>query len=401
LYTHGKKVKPGFCDYEGTKPISSNLQNSITTTFNKEEQNRVRIRDKQDRATVDQVLDPRTLSILKKWLKNGTMTEIFGSVSTGKEANVYYAYRKPSEMPAIQEESEVDFIDPKMAKKEKRFLKKLMKQRHEEKVARSVINFDTEKDFAVKIFKTTVLVFRDRERYIEGEFRFRKAKFKNNPFKMVKQWAEKEMRNLKRLRSAGLNVPEPYLLKNNIILMEFIGDSGLAAPRLKDAGLTEEENIRAYFNVLKLMRRMLKECKLVHGDFSEYNMLYYKDEIYIIDVSQSVELDHPMALDFLRRDCVNINDYFDKQNIQVLTIEKTFDFICDNNISESEVDTTLQALLDKHVEEIKNLTHDEKRRLDINDKVFQNVYIPRSLMEMSMEDLDLISNRKSLPFNIS
>jgi len=97
-------------------------------------------------------------------------------------------------------------------------------------------------------------------------------------------------------------VPEPYLLKNNIILMEFIGDRGLAAPRLKDADLDEEGMIRAYFEVLKLMRRMYQECKLVHGDLSEYNMLYYKETIYIIDVSQSVELDHPMALDFLRRD---------------------------------------------------------------------------------------------------
>jgi RIO kinase 1 len=374
------------------------MQSSITATFNKEDQNRVRIRDKQDRATVDQVLDPRTLSILNKWLKNGTMTEIFGSVSTGKEANVYYAYRKPSEMSTISEEPEIKPIDSKLPKKEKKFLKKLMKLRHEEKVARSVVNFDHEKDFAVKVFKTTVLVFRDRERYIEGEFRFRKAKFKNNPFKMVKQWAEKEMRNLKRLRSAGLNVPEPYLLRNNIILMEFIGDKGLAAPRLKDAGLCEDENMRAYFNVLKLMRKMLQDCKMVHGDLSEYNMLYYKDEIFIIDVSQSVELDHPMALDFLRRDCVNINDYFDKQNVQVLTIEKTFDFITDNNIPEEEIDTILKALLDKNDEEIKNLTFDEKRRLEINDKVFQDVYIPRSFMEMSMDDIDKISKSKSYKY---
>lgn len=262
----------------------------------------MRVKDKGDRATVDQVLDPRTLTILQKWLKSGTLTEIFGCVSTGKEANVYYAYRKPSDMPTISEEPEIIRIEPGMSKKDRKNMKKIMKQKHDEKVARASINFDHEKEFAVKIFKTTVLVFRDRERYIEGEFRFRKSKFKNNPFKMVKQWAEKEMRNLKRLKAAKLNVPEPYLLKNNVIIMEFIGENGQAAPRLKDADLDEEENILAYFNVLKLMRQMLQECKLVHGDLSEYNMLYYKKELYIIDVSQSVELDHPMALDFLRRD---------------------------------------------------------------------------------------------------
>lgn len=262
----------------------------------------MRVKDKQDRATVDQVLDPRTLSILHKWLKNNTITEIFGSVSTGKEANVYYAYRKPSNMPSIPEEPELKPVLSVMSKKERKNVKKIMKQKHDEREAKASINFAHEKEFAVKIFKTTVLVFRDRERYIEGEFRFRKSKFKNNPFKMVKQWAEKEMRNLKRLKTAGLNVPQAYLLKNNIIIMEFIGKNGRAAPRLKDAELNEDQNIRAYFNTLRLMRNMLQNGNLVHGDLSEYNMLYYKDEIFIIDVSQSVELDHPMALDFLRRD---------------------------------------------------------------------------------------------------
>lgn len=33
-------------------------------------------------------------------------------------------------------------------------------------------------------------------------------------------------------------------------------------------------------------------------------------ELVIIDVSQSVDLDHPKALDFLREDCKHINDFF-------------------------------------------------------------------------------------------
>ena len=33
---------------------------------------------------------------------------------------------------------------------------------------------------------------------------------------------------------------------------------------------------------------------------------YHRDEIFIIDVSQSVEHDHPHALEFLRKDCTNI-----------------------------------------------------------------------------------------------
>ena len=34
---------------------------------------------------------------------------------------------------------------------------------------------------------------------------------------------------------------------------------------------------------------------------------YHNDGIFIIDVSQSVEHDHPHALEFLRKDCTNIS----------------------------------------------------------------------------------------------
>ena len=39
---------------------------------------------------------------------------------------------------------------------------------------------------------------------------------------------------------------------------------------------------------------------------------YYKKDVWIIDVSQSVEIDHPNALHFLRNDCKNVTDYFSK-----------------------------------------------------------------------------------------
>ena len=46
--------------------------------------------------------------------------------------------------------------------------------------------------------------------------------------------------------------------------------------------------------------RMYNEACLVHGDLSEYNILYYESEVFFIDVSQSVEHDHPASFDFLR-----------------------------------------------------------------------------------------------------
>src|SRR4051812_13780742 len=52
---------------------------------------RVRVKDKSDRATSEQVLDPKTRLIVSKYICNGVLTHMYGCISTGKEANVYYA----------------------------------------------------------------------------------------------------------------------------------------------------------------------------------------------------------------------------------------------------------------------------------------------------------------------
>lgn len=52
---------------------------------------RVKTKDKADRATAEQVMDPRTRMILFKLLNRGTLKQIDGCISTGKEANVYHA----------------------------------------------------------------------------------------------------------------------------------------------------------------------------------------------------------------------------------------------------------------------------------------------------------------------
>lgn len=50
-------------------------------------------------------------------------------------------------------------------------------------------------------------------------------------------WAEKEMRNLKRLVAAGIPAPTPVLIKNNVLVMDFLGRGGWPAPRLRDVQL--------------------------------------------------------------------------------------------------------------------------------------------------------------------
>ncbi|CAI7831925.1 unnamed protein product, partial [Closterium sp. NIES-53] len=130
------------------------------------------------------------------------------------------------------------------------------------------------KELAVKVYKTSILVFKDRERYVAGDYRFRHGYSKHNPRKMVKVWAEKEFRNLNRLRAAGVTCPVPLMLRMHVLVMSFIGTEGWGAPRLKDVQLSEGRWRECYGQVVEAMWRMYRLCRLVHGDLSEYNLLY-------------------------------------------------------------------------------------------------------------------------------
>jgi RIO kinase 1 len=229
--------------------LSMGLSNTVNNSLAKSEaaidDDRMRNKDKSDRATVENCLDPRTMIQLDKMIANEKLSKLYGCISTGKEANVYLA------------EGSMDLINRELYPED-------------EEGNRPV------KEYAVKIFKTSILIFKDRERYVSGEFRFRNGHCKGNPRKMVKLWAEKEVRNLKRiaLTNGLIKVPYPFILKNNIIVMEFIGErGGKAAPRLRDANL--EDWNQSYMQTMLIVRRMYQRCKLVHADLSEYNLLYH------------------------------------------------------------------------------------------------------------------------------
>ncbi len=98
----------------------------------------------------------------------------------------------------------------------------------------------SKKEVAVKIYKTMVTNFKDREKYISGEFRFRKRSknTRTNPHKLIKVWAEKEFRNLKRLKACGIKCPDPIQIKENILVMEFIGNKRNPAKILRDVKCT-------------------------------------------------------------------------------------------------------------------------------------------------------------------
>lgn len=310
-------------------PISNATVNHLKRTEKKLDALRFRIKDKADRATVDQVLDPRTIRILSKLVNQGHLTEIHGCVSTGKEANVYQA------------------------------------------------TTETGQDRVIKVYKTSILVFKDRDKYVQGEFRFRRGYCKSNPRKLVQTWAEKEMRNLSRIYQAGIPCPKPHVLKSHILVMDMIGRDGLPAPLLKNANVQDKAKYCSlYYKLVVYMRRLFQECKLVHADLSEFNLILLDDEIYIIDVSQSVEQDHVMALEFLRKDCVNVNDYFRRKEVATLTTRELFDFITEPNIDRDNIDDYLFELNQRASKRtVEALTEQEK----LDDEVFKSAYIPQRL----------------------
>lgn len=127
---------------------------------------------------------------------------------------------------------------------------------------------------------------------------------------------------------------------------------GWPAPKLKDVEISDSRAREIYREIVILMWKMYNKCKLVHADLSEFNMLYLNSEIYVIDVSQSVEHDHPHALEFLRKDCGNITDYFKKKNVATMGIKQLFDFITDPTINDDNMDECLEKLSEQAAENI-------------------------------------------------
>jgi RIO kinase 1 len=174
---------------------------------------------------------------------------------------------------------------------------------------------------AMKIYKMSTLKFSNTMEYIKGDYRFDKQKI--NRSNLVYVWAQKEYTNLQSMRNAGIHAPKPYGFYKNVLLMSYLGTSSGPAPQIKD--LNDGFN-EIYIKLKKDMWTMYNKAGIVHADLSEYNILYYRKEPYIIDLGQSVSTKHPMADTFLKRDIMNITTFFHKKGIEC-DMAKLYDYI--------------------------------------------------------------------------
>ena len=128
-------------------------------------------------------------------------------------------------------------------------------------------------------------------------------------------WIAYEFRTLQGLRGAGADVPEPFTMANNTILMGFVGDRERCAPSLSEVGLGHDEARRLFERVLRNIDTLLSQAR-IHGDLSAFNILYWKGAITLIDFPQVVSPhDNPQAYPIFQRDLQRVCEYFARQGV--------------------------------------------------------------------------------------
>ena len=131
-----------------------------------------------------------------------------------------------------------------------------------------------------------------------------------------RSWIAYEFKTMENLYAAGADIPKPYAMEKNAIVMDFVGDTVNAAPVLSSVNLDVAEARILFERVIHNIDVMLSsEC--VHGDLSAYNILYWDGEIRLIDFPQIVlPKSNPAAWNIFQRDVIRICDYFSAQGVR-------------------------------------------------------------------------------------
>lgn len=242
--------------------ISKKIVRSI---YRHEKEQRYKIHDKDERETIEEVFDKHTLLTLYNILNRGIIDELHGVIGSGKESRIY-------------------------------------------------LGIKANQKFAIKIFLVSTAEFRKRLQYILGDPRFRVIK--KGMRNLVNLWAKKEFANLNTAYNNNVPVPKPIYYSDNIIVIEFIGGEQRAPILHEYTNITREH----YEQVIDAIHKLYK-AKLVHADLSEFNIFVHKDRIILFDFGSAIDLTHPNADYFLRRDIGNINRFFSKNGIEVYSID--------------------------------------------------------------------------------
>jgi RIO kinase 1 len=129
-------------------------------------------------------------------------------------------------------------------------------------------------------------------------------------------WIAYEFQTLEMLHETGADVPKPFAMEKNAILMDYIGDMDEAAPTLNSVKLDRQEVRPLYERVLQNIDLLLVNQR-IHGDLSAYNILYWDGDISLIDFPQVVQPEsNPAAWTIFLRDVTRICQYFASQGLR-------------------------------------------------------------------------------------
>lgn len=129
-------------------------------------------------------------------------------------------------------------------------------------------------------------------------------------------WIAYEFKTLEELYESGADVPKPYAMLKNSIMMEYIGDEGMPAPTLNSMTLDRDE-ARHLFDRVILNLNLLLQNERIHGDLSAYNILYWDGDITLIDFPQVISPEaNPSAWTIFERDVTRVCQYFASQGVR-------------------------------------------------------------------------------------
>jgi RIO kinase 1 len=244
---------------EGDREQSSNLRERILRS---ERESRHMRHDSNERKTVEEVFDKATNIAIDQLMSRGTLSYLNGVVASGKEARVYWGVAADG-------------------------------------TAR-----------AVKIYLTASAEFKRRMRYVAGDMRFQKLP--SSVRQMIMLWVQKEFKNLQLADGAGIRVPKPIAIRENILVMEYIGEPPRSAPLFAEA----EVDASDYRWTMKMIRQLYKKANLIHADLSEYNIFKpAPKERVLFDMGSAVLTSHPEAKELLLRDVTNVVRFFKKRGV--------------------------------------------------------------------------------------
>lgn len=229
----------------------------------RERESRFLVKRSEDYQVFDNVFDVPTLMAINDLRSERVIGKVRGSLAAGKESKVYLAEAPDGSL------------------------------------------------ITLKIYLTVSAEFKKRMQYIAGDPRF--SEIKKGSRNIMNIWARKEFKNMQAAQAAGVRVPAVIAVKKNILVMDYVTDGeGELAKSLAEQAVAQED----YSQVIEQVSLLYRKANLVHADLSEYNIFRSDKGIMLFDFGSAVDIKHPNSKQFLVRDVLNINRFFEKRGVE-------------------------------------------------------------------------------------